>query len=765
MVPALGIALRSDRISAGRSRRPAPFPAMKTLRILFLLGAVAAVALTIQDYRSARETVDAFSGIEPGKIAADLASQSGAWTWEQTSADAAKVVISAQGFRQGKEAGAMELSGVLLKVFDDEGEKFDRIETADATFDINADRFRSNAQTIITLGVPADRPDANDPSMTQIIAARAEFDTKAGTAWTEDETHYRFEGGRGRSVGASYDSGSKYFLMKSAAEVERFGSGPGAESTLIRAGRLVYLEQDQRVDLRNGASLRRGGGEIDAAEATVYLEEGSVKRVEATEAVGREQSTNRTVTFRTPKLTAFYGERQTIERVVGEGSTELESKSGGASTEAAGNHMDLRYVTPEGGSDAVLDEAFVRGDARIVTRAESGERRVASEWLKLKMKPGGEEVSHLETLERGRADILSDDPAARRRLDADRIRADYGPENAMEILSATGHVELTSGVGTPSELRSWSQSLEARLEPASGELLELKQWDGFRFARGGKTGEAGEGVYRPEPATMELSTKARVEDTAGTISAHRITLFEREDRIEAQGDVATVYEQIAAKESDDTTGLFAPGKPVYATALAMTSDQQTGRVVYRGQARLWQEANRIEAEEIRIHRLDKALEAEGGVATFLREESPEGDGRIVEVRAENLAYAETDRTARYRGGVRMTRGPLAVESEALDAVMADEHNDASSIESAEARGGVRILDRQQGNRGTSDKALYFPGGERVELFGSAGVPAVAVNRDGEETRGERLTYRIGDDTLQVSGGESGRAYTFRRRDR
>ena len=734
---------------------------MKTLRALFLIGALVAVGLLVRDYMSRRST-QPFGGIEPPEIAANLSAQSGAWTWEQSSADSAKVLISATGFRQSKEQGVMELTGVLLRVFHEGDGTFDRIETPEASFDINADRFRSTAETTITLGVPADDPATDDPTLTQILTKNAEFDTKAGTGWSDAETLYRFEGGRGRSVGASYDSSQKYFHMKAEAEVVRFGASPD-DQTVIRAGQLYYLERDQRIDLRDGATLIRGPRTIRADEATVTLRGGAVEKVHALNAHGQEKAASRTVTFRTPVLEAFYNERQTIERITGDGRSELLSESPSGDTRALGDSIDLRYTTPDGENESVLDEAFVREDASIETTSDSGARRVASEWIRLQMRPGGQELALVETLERGRAEIRGTNAADLRTLDADRIRADYAARNAMEKLSAFGDVRLESRSADATPLRTWSHSLEAELEPESGGLRRLKQWDSFRFERDGRTGRSEEAHYAPAGGRMELSTSAKVQDASGSVSAHRITLFDGQDKIDAEGDVATVYSQAAAENQDQAAGLFASDQPVYATAIAMTSDQASGQITYDGDARLWQGANRIEADVIRIHRSEKKLQAVGAVLTHLRDEAPGAKSEPVEVRAERLDYAETDRTARYRGNVRLHRERLRVHAAAIDAQMAeDSEEQASAIETAVARGDVSILDQDAGSRGEAEHAVYTPGEELVELFGEPSSPAVAYNNQGEETRGERLTYRIGDDKLHVSGGE-GRAYTFRRR--
>jgi len=740
---------------------------MKLLRFLFLVGAVAAVYFVIRDYQdSSRAVMNAF-GVDPETLSADVASRSGAWTWNQSSEGAAKVSVSADGFRQAVEGDGMELTGVQLRIFDEDDAAFNRVETAAAVFDVAADRFESREETVITLGVPADQPDLRSPALTRIVTPSAVFDTKAGAGRTEGETLYYFDGGRGRSVGASYDSARKFFHMESQARIERFPATAGGTGTLIEAGELFYLEDEQRVDLRNSASLTRGQRRVDAAEATVTLVDGGVRRIDALEAKGVDGSETRQVRFETPKLTVYYTPEQTIERALGSDGARLHSVGVAQKMDAEGREIDMRYRTPEGATESELDEAFLKGAAEIrVSPLQLGaeRRRVASEWIRLKMKPGGENLQQVETLERGRAELTQPTTGARRTLDAERIRADYGPRNVMTALAAQGSVELVSYPAENSKppLKSWSGAMEADLDPETGEMRRLKQWNKFRFEQGDRSGDAGEADYDPRARLMTLTTNARVFDPSGKVSAHRIVLAEGQGRMEAEGGVSSIYREPG--EGDQAAGLFASSEPAYATAATMTTDDKTGLIEYRGEARLWQGANRIEAEVIRIDRNAKRLWAEGSVVSFLREESEtEGaEGRLIEVRADRLDYADAERIAKYRGAVRFKRDALRVESKELDAQLAERSKDdeAGALETAEARGEVVIRDLQTGRQGQSAYALYRPEESSVVLRGE---PAVVSNAQGEQTRGAELTYLIDGDSLRVSGDKKERAYTYRRK--
>ena len=741
---------------------------MRILRLLFLLGVALTAFYAYRDYQSSRRSRDLRLPDAPAAIAANLDSRSGRWEWEQSDAEAARVAVSALGFRQGKDTSTIELTDVELRVYHDEHGLFDRIQTPEATFDMSASRLESAVEVVITLGVPAEAPESNDPSLTRIVAQGAVFDTRAGTADTENETTYRFADGSGRSRGAFYDSASRYFWMKSEARIERFGAGPDSPRTIITAGRLYYQERDQRIDLRDGASLERGPQRIEAAEAEVHLIEGKVSRIDARDARGADASGGRQVVFSSPTISALYRPDQTLEQVYGEGPSEMVSTTATSRLTVSGDRVDLNYGAAASEGDSVLDEALVRHNGRVLVEpvpgAQGDLRLIESSWLRLKMRPGGESAEFVETLEPGRLAITpAGAKAPSRRLEAKTIRVDYSESNQMERLSAQGSVALERAPAAPADkpLRTWSEALAVEFDE-TGEMQSLKQWGGFRFDDGERTGAAAEALFTPAADRMVMSGKSHVEGPGGRISAHQISLEQSSEKLFASGDVAAVYRDSTAEET--SAGLFAAKEPVYAAGQEMESDQKQGVIIYRGAARLWQGANRVEGRTLRIDRLGGTLHAEEEVVSYL-EEKPKTAGAkpmLLEIQARQLDYSEKTRSAVYSGNVRLERGQLSVRAGRLDAQLSPAGaNESATLERAHATGDVEIVDGSTQRRGLGEEAVYTPENENVILRGE---PARAVNIAGEETRGAELNYALNDDRLQVSGGAD-RAVTFRRRKR
>jgi len=342
---------------------------MRALRLLFLLGVALVSFFVYRDYQASKRDRERTLPVAPEAIASNISSRSGRWEWEQSDAESARVTVSALGFRQGADSSQIELSNVELRIYHDDHRAFDRIETPEAVFDMNAARLASETEVAITLGVPVDDPESSADRLTRIVTQGAVFDTKAGAADTDNETVYHFADGVGRSRGAFYDSSRRYFQMKSQARIERFPAAPGGEPTIITAGSLFYQELDDRIDLREGASLVRGDQRIEASEAEVHLTDGRVRRIDARNAKGSDASGGRVVVFQSPKLSAVYGPGQTLERVVGEGPSRMVSIRAASKLTVSGERVELNYAAAPGGGDSVPRSAVVavrRDDGGVI---------------------------------------------------------------------------------------------------------------------------------------------------------------------------------------------------------------------------------------------------------------------------------------------------------------------------------------------------------------------------------------------------------------
>jgi lipopolysaccharide export system protein LptA len=779
---------------------------MKTLRILLLLAVTGMLAVVVWDYAGPQRAGSAGGAAEPEEIPQNLDSKASRWTWSQSSFNERKVEIHANTVEQIRDTTLLQLQGVELLIYRSDADSYDRIVCDSARFD--GETLYSEEEVTVLLGLTTgDAAQGGQP--TTIRSTGVTFQSKTGVASTDRYTEYEFEGGVGHSVGSFYDSVHRYFRMKSEAYVERHASAAGQPPLKIQAGELTYYEIGQRVELKNGASLERGAQTLEAAEAIVHLEEGVIRRITATDAHGKEGQAARLVRFETPKLAAWYSPLQIIEHINGEGPSVMTSETAASAIRAQGNRIDLHYVTPEGATESLLREMYVRKSAVLEAKpgpgaaAKGGQiRRVSSETLHLRMDDTAENMEFVETMARGRLDVLPVEPdGSRDVLEADRIKMFYAAGNRMERLQASGNVALErqpraegSKAGRKTEpLHTFSGGLLGEFDPVSGDLRVLRQWANFRFEQGARSGRAEEAQFDLAANQIELKNRAEVWDPNSRTSADSLTLDEESGDFEARGRVSSAYQEKSGKAETGAGGsqaetageLFAPSKPVYATAERMVSNQRSGVLEYHGKARLWQGADRIEAEQVRIERRQQKLTAQGNVVSVISEKGvdaaadqggspaagqggdrgvPAAQGRPIEVRADAMRYDEATRQIEYDGGVELRRDALRVKAKELDAWLAPPGAAGSRLEKAVAGGAVEIAETAvhgpPPRQGFGERAQFFPAEDKVILEGE---PARVISARQDTTRGSELTYHLGDDRLLVLGSPQERSYSLRRR--
>ena len=699
---------------------------MKSIRFALLLGVGIMLVAVVLDFLDSRRTHAKIGVRELEAIPPELSSQSSRWSWSQSSGDKRKIEIFADSVRQKKETLLLELEGVELKIFGEDGNSYDRVLSGRAEFDSQTETLYSEGEVILALGLSLDDPASAAKPRTRIRTSGVTFESKTGICRTERYTEYEFDGGSGHSVGAFYDSIHRFIRMKSEAYMERDPSSPGRPPLTVSAGELFYDENAHRIDLKGGVVLRQGVREVQSAEASIYLENGQIRRIEAVSAVGSDAQENRDIRFAAQRLTLFYDEQRFLERISANGAAELRSASASSRIDIRGERIELSYVTLPEASESVLREADVRGRARIEvtsatddTKPAADVRRVAAEWIHLTMRHGGQEMERLETLTPGTLEIIPGAPNRwKRSLAAKRITVRYGAGNQMESLLAMGDVAAknippvasTNSAEEPKEpLLTWSSNFEAKFD-TQGEATSLKHWEHFRFRQGSRKGSAGEAEFDLAANRVELRGEAHVSEPAGTVRGQTILLDDARGTLEASGHVTSIHSGSKAKTVAKTErnsgedgpkenkgalgGLFSSEEPVFATADHMISDQKTGVIEYRGGARLWQGPNRIEAEHIVIERQAGKLSAERGVRSLFqtqarplpkeassareplnRSSKPEpieqgpSERPVIVVSADSMHYDEETQTALYTGSATLVRGGLTVHSDEIEALI------------------------------------------------------------------------------------------------
>ena len=741
---------------------------MRKARLALLGALVLTIAVVVAGYYASQKRNQAAAPPPPPPLAKETSSTAANWSWAQSVRNRPVVEARARDFRQARDSSRFELGEVELKIYRASGSSYDLVRSRKAEFDQAAERLYSDGEVTIVLGLPAGTAPAPGQRYVEILTSGLTYDNKTGVASTDRPAQFVFEEGEGRSVGAVYDSAKRYLWMKSEAEVTRLPEGTSGAALKIRAGELHYYEAEQKIDLAPWASLERGPQGVKAAAATVFLENGSMRRVEAHKGQGWDRGGGREVEFAGDWIEVVFTATQTLERATGIGGAEFASRTAAGGTRIQAGRVDLEFATPAGAQEAHLTTALALQQVRLErvpeARAAAETKVLTAEALKLTMRPGGEDIQTLETLAAGRLEILPRQPGQwKRTLSAQRMSAQYLPGNRLENLRAFGAVEVRSEppqAGAPPRL-SWSEDLEAVFDPATGQMRELRQWSGFRYQEGARQARAEGARFEMAADRVHLTSAARVWDESTQTAADSMVLDQENDRFEAEGRVSSTHQPSAQKppaagRAAAPEALFASDRPLHATAHRMESADGGRRVRYRGSARLWQDGNSVQAEQIDLDRGARTLDARGNVRSVLVEEADTGRKaaapRLITIAADSLAYTDENRRAWYSGNANLERGLLTVRSMELEAFLRPRDSTPqgqSRLERALAAGRVEIVESgPAARRGSAEQAEYLTGDERVSLRG--GSPTIQQPGRGA-TEGAILTYYINRDRLEVRG--------------
>ena len=691
----------------------------------------------------------------------DIQAQSQSWNWSQTSGDATRIEVSADDFAQAARGTGADLTGVLLRIHREGEEAFDRVESRAMRLLATGELF-SEGETTISIGVPVD---AGRPPSAVVVTSGVTFRPDESSARTDRGLEYRFAGGSGSSVGAVYDAGSGRLELLSNVRILQDAHGSAASRSTITAGALRYLDKGDRVELSGGARIDRGPVWLHCSSAVLRLKSGRLRRVDGTEATAGEVRPDRTARFAAASMQADLDEQGALVRVEGRGEASFKAEEGGQQLDVSSGVLLLRFGPVADQPGTSLRSVSARDDASATLMPDQAGLRstLESEVLRLHFSPLSQQVQRVETLARG---SLRHGPADTSgptgTLDADHIELLLHESGRPRSLAAAGRVALEqpSGDSRGGMLRTWSETLEAQLDPETAGIESLKQRGGFRFEDPDTRGSASRARFEPTGGVLNLEGGATVVRAGTTLSAQTISVDRDSGKLQAEGSVTgSVGPTSGESAGPEAPSLFSGDAPLFFAAGRLVSDPGPGLVQYLKGARLWQSGSRLDAGTIQISQRTGRVTAQAGVAGDWAE-APDEDresGPRTRVRADRMVYEGATGAARFTGSVEFRRATMLVLADMLTTALGT--GEGSGMD-AVAEGTVRIADPPDGSgtRGFGDKAEF--GAARSEII-LTGQPARIVAADGTRSESGSLTYRPLDASLLLLGRDGDRAYTQR----
>jgi lipopolysaccharide export system protein LptA len=273
--------------------------------------------------------------------------------------------------------------------------------------------------------------------------------------------------------------------------------------------------------------------------------------------------------------------------------------------------------------------------------------------------------------------------------------------------------------------------------------------------------------------------------TAQTIRMNRTT----GDAV-AEGNVKSTYSDLKAQPDG---GILASSDPIHVTSRSMTAHRSPAVAVYTGDARLWQNANVVEAPTLQFDRDHRSLVAQGmgqgietgsrpapaglspattqqpplqqplsqPVSTVLVQVDKNGKATAVTITSARLNYTDAERKIFLDGGVTAKGSDTTLTAQQMMVFLRSRSESRAvagpgtpgQVERVVAEGKVVIT--QPTRHATGDRLVYTVAEDKFVLTGgsSGGIPSIFDAERGKIT-GDSLTFYRHDDRVLVEGKET-----------
>jgi lipopolysaccharide export system protein LptA len=701
----------------------------------------------------------------------------------------------ASSFRATHDPYTFELKNLSLQLFNKQAGSYTLVKADEAFFDDHSGIMKSQAPVTVIMNIPSAVPVTDAKALARHVHIETTgliYETKSGKASTDKLVKFVFPQGGGQAVGADYDPNLRTLHLKSAVSLDWVGDGPVANKLHVETSDLVYKELEQKIYLSPWSKMQRQTLTIQAQSSVVTLDDGRLHQIDSVSAAGTDNRNGRLVQYSAANMTALFNEDGALTEIVGEKDARITSTQKNAKTTVTGDRADLTFdvetntVANKEVSDSQLHAVTADGHAVATSQPlpvpgvlQGDTRILSSNHILLTMRPGGQEVQEINSPTKSNLEFKPNRPGLpHRTLDASKLRVLYGDNSYVQSLIASDVKTRTDKPAAaksrdgkpPAPSFTWSDEMFTQFKPGSNEIQSIDQKGHFRYEEGDRKASSETAQLIQDVNRITLKDKAHVLDNTGSTYADLILMDQNSGDMDATGHVRST--RMPDKKQKPGTSMLDATQSMQAQADKMVSTDSNTKILYTGNAVVWQGANRISADVIAIDRDDESLHAHGNVVSELVDNRSNSsvanqDAKTVPepvftvVHATDLVYHDDTRIALYTGGVTLVRDKMTVTSNQMRAFLTpktDQNGNQSSLDHAIADGGVKIFEKVADSRtrtGTGDHCEYFTKDDKVVLTGN---PQFVDSQKGV-TRGKQLTYYSDDDKLIVEGEPKREAFT------
>lgn len=292
---------------------------------------------------------------------------------------------------------------------------------------------------------------------------------------------------------------------------------------------------------------------------------------------------------------------------------------------------------------------------------------------------------------------------------------------------------------------------------ADGELDRWSVSGGFRAELDGPADESR--VLEGESAAFDVSTRllrasgkpgrpAAADSPRARIEASSIVAGPAAGDLEASGGVKCL---LKPGEEGRASGFFSAAKPVFVSGASLVFRGGTKAFSFAGEVQAWQDGEFLLAGELDLFEATGEMRGRGGVAAGMTRAPEAGiSGQRIEVGGEDMNFSAAGRVLSFRKKSYAQMPGARLGAETIDAVLS---RDGRGVDTLTALTSVVVSKGRYEGRG--DRAFYEAEVDRVTLTGRP----VLVDKEGGSSKGDKLTFDLGDGKIRIENEGQGRSIT------
>jgi lipopolysaccharide export system protein LptA len=732
------------------------------LRRWFAAGAVGLLLIVGAVYFYARHQAQNALREVPGKIGLEVQQSAQGFTVSRSEQGHTLFKVQASKAVQFKEGGRTELHDVTITLYGRDSARFDQIYGADFEYDPQSGDVVGKGQVQMDLEANPEgllHPDQAPPKELKnpihLTTTNLLFNQKTGNASTQEKVEFSIPQASGSAVGLSYTASTTVLTLQSQVDVDFHGATPARltaeRGTISKNPRLVTLDLPRLQSASRRASADKG---------TLFLrQDNTLQSILASGNVRVESEGPRSGKIQSNQLELLMADRQdTLRNATFSGDVRIDD-SGAQPMQASAGRVVLNFAGMN-----VLTTVHSEENVKLVQHQKSAtapgggqEIEVAASIMDFKL-ADGRRLDRADTSGAAQIALRPTTPnSGYTVVTAGKFQARFDDLGQLASVHGAPDARITSQTPGQPDRVSTSDMLDASFHPGSG-IDSIVQQGSVAYKDGDRRAWAEAARYTPADQMLVLTGSPRVVDAGMTTTARTMRLNRATGDAFADGEVKSTYSDLKAQPNG---ALLASSDPIHVTARTMSAHSSPAVALYTGDARLWQDANVIEAPSIEFDRNHRSVMARGTparvVSTVLVQTEKSGKVTPVKITSAMLTYTDEERKAHFEGAVQAKGPDLTIAANMMDVFLHPQDQKSSN----QALAGAGKIDRiiasdhvlitQPSRTATGDRLVYTSADDKFVLSG--GPPSIFDAEQGKIT-GVSLTLFRHDGRVLVEGNNT-----------